>query len=579
MSGEHYSEFIKEAFIDPIRSVLIVDDDYPTFDEVLDAQLEASRGDTTPSAKAWLKKPERIKNVIARFRNHTPPLLVDIHDGTNVPTGAESKTAAHLHQSDLLVLDYQLDRAKPNDGSKAFEIIRSLMRNDHFNLVVLHTSEALDAVFRNTLVAMLPPSGCAPSDTERAIELLTNGEEQIEGSYDRIRASIDEDAYIFARRWPQEYSAAVAKGEPPFAAFRAACGDLKWSISDQKKVAAYFLSVIEKEMKPRMNPDQAHGLTWSDEGPKYIMAETVFVAFSEKGDDCDLIGCLLHALSASRPPPPRLFMAKLRAAMDEHGVIAQKSALESQYALAHWYWRLLNSEGSQRQGHIDDSVARHSERLMNGILPRVADFARRLVEVEATLGSADDTTMTHFGIDFTKPDELLRAEREHNALVSTMAPGGWHLTTGHIFAVDDDFWICVSPACDMVPGQLRTSRIKAFGERLPFMAVRLYQVEQITDVQTNRYLFLPVGKTVETFCFNDPKKLTSAPIWYTMYAEKRGVFDEGLSFMVCMAELDNDVLVQRVKPARVVAQLRYEYALNLVQKLGGSMTRIGLDFV
>ena len=35
MVSNHYSTFIQEAFIEPIRSVLIVDDDYPTYDEIL----------------------------------------------------------------------------------------------------------------------------------------------------------------------------------------------------------------------------------------------------------------------------------------------------------------------------------------------------------------------------------------------------------------------------------------------------------------------------------------------------------------------------------------------------------------
>lgn len=576
MPGEHYSEFIKETFIDPIRSVLIVDDDYPTFDEVLDEQLAASRGDVTPSAKAWRKNPERIKNVITRFRNHNPPLLVDIHDGTNVPVGAENKTAAHLHQSDLLVLDYQLDRTKEGDGSMAFEIIRSLMNNDHFNLVVVHTSEALDTVFRNTLVAMLPPGLYAPSDAERAIELLTECEEH----YDHIRRSIGEDAYIFARRCPKKCAAAIATGTGPFAAFKAACEGLKWSISDQKEVAAHFLAEIETGMKPRLNPNQAPGLTWNEDAAKYIMTDTVFVAFSEKGDDCDLIGSLLHALSASRPLPSRLFLAKLRAAVDEYGVIAQKEALKSQHALAHWYRRLLSSDGSERQWHIDDSVARHSERLMNGILPRVTDFARRLVEVEGALGSADERTKVHFSLDLSKPDVMLRAEQEHNALVSTTPPEGWHLTTGHVFTIDDVYWVCVSPACDMVPGQLRSSRLTAFGEHLPFMAVRLNKWDKsIPDIHSNRYIFLPIKENVLCFCFNEPSDDLAGPVWHTLYAKNRGKFDAGLSFKVRMAVRHGNALVQRVKQARVVAQLRYEYALNLVQKLGGSMTRIGLDFV
>lgn len=583
MPGEHYSEFIKEAFIDPIRSVLIVDDDYPTFDEVLDAQLRASRGDTKPSAKAWSQNPERIKNVISRFRDPKHPLLVDIHDGTNVPPGTENKIAAHLHQSDLLVLDYQLDRTKEGDGSMAFEIIRSLMSNDHFNLVVVHTSEALDTVFRSTLVAMLPPSGCGPSDADadRAIELLTSCEEKIEGSYNRVLASVGIDAYLFARRNPAKYIRAIGKGEVPFTAFKDACEALNWSVPDQKIVAVYLLAEVEKRLARHLNPNPASGLVWSEGPVKYIKSDSVFVSFSSKGDEGDLFEDLLLALSTWHPLPSRLFLAKLRAEMDEFGVIAQNAALESQYALAHWYWRLLSSEGNERLWHIDDSVVRHSERLMNGILPRVTGFARKLVDVEVKLGSAGETTKAHFGIDLSKPEEMLRAEREHNALVSTTAPGGWHLTTGHVFTIDDDFWVCVSPACDMVPGQLSAAHRKAFGERLPFMAVSLNKMKEgkSLDAQSNRYLFLPIDKKVLSFCFNDPSDDASAPIWRAMYAEKKGVFDDGLCFTVCMTELDGNALVPRLKQARVVTQLRYEYALNLVQKLGGSMTRIGLDFV
>ncbi|MBF0325872.1 MAG: hypothetical protein HQL42_12485 [Alphaproteobacteria bacterium] len=582
MSGEHYTAFIKEAFIDPIRSVLIVDDDYPTFDEVLDAQVGANGGIDVPCRKGWAKNPARIKNVIARFRDPRHPLVVDIHDGSNVPAGAERAIAAHLNQSDLLVLDYQLDRSRPNDGTIAFEIIRSLMTNDHFNLVVVHTSEALDTVFRNTLVAMMPAGYCAPpdADAKRAAELLEECEDKIEGSYNRIRASIGEDAYIFARGWPQSYSAKVAKSEPPFSTFGIECEALQWSVGDRKKVAAYLLAEVEKEMAFRLNPGQASGLLWGEEPVKYIMTDSVFVAFSEKGEDCDLIECLLHALKASRPLPSHLFLAKLRAAMDKYGVIAQGAVLETTSALAHWYHRLLSSGGSERESLIDDSVVRHSERLMNGIHPHVANFAKRLVEIEAPLASADDITKAHFGIDLSKPDAMSRAELEHNALVSTMAPAGWHLTTGHVFAIDNDFWVCVSPACDMVPNQLRDSRSKAFGERLPFMAVRLIKVSKlIGDIHSNRYLFLLIDGRIVSFCFNEPSDGSSAPVWHTLYAEKRGEFHDGLSFTVSIAELDGDMLVQRVKPARVVAQLRYEYALNLVQKLGGSVTRIGLDFV
>ena len=155
MAGEHYSDFVEEAFVKPIRSVLIVDDDYPTFDEMLDGEIARAAQEELPKNKAWYNDPARIKKVIASFRSPHHPLLVDIHDGTNVSSGTEIKIASHLHQSDLFVLDYQHDKAKPGDGTLAIEILRNLMQNDHFNLVIVHTSEDLATVFRETLLSLI----------------------------------------------------------------------------------------------------------------------------------------------------------------------------------------------------------------------------------------------------------------------------------------------------------------------------------------------------------------------------------------------------------------------------------------
>ena len=44
------------------------------------------------------------------------------------------------------------------------------------------------------------------------------------------------------------------------------------------------------------------------------------------------------------------------------------------------------------------------------------------------------------------------------------------------------------------------------------------------------------------------------------------------------AEEDGINLVLKHHMAKVVSQLRYEYAINLLQKLGVSLTRVGLDF-
>lgn len=128
-----YSNLIQEAFIDPIRSVLIIDDDYPTWEEILDDASfpnDAPRSDL--AAKAWLKNPGAVLDIVKNFRQKKPALIVDIYDGKHKEDLDEEKLASHLHQSDMLVLDYQLEGPAGN-GKKAQRIVRELLKNDHFN--------------------------------------------------------------------------------------------------------------------------------------------------------------------------------------------------------------------------------------------------------------------------------------------------------------------------------------------------------------------------------------------------------------------------------------------------------------
>ncbi|MER8910330.1 response regulator receiver domain [Mesorhizobium sp. M0854] len=584
MAGEHYSAFVEEAFVKPIRSVLIVDDDYPTFDEMLDAEIARNGQREHKKAKDWYNDPARIKKVIASFRIPGRALLVDIHDGTNVSSGAEIKIAAHLHQSDLLVLDYQLDKAKPGDGALAIEIIRSLMSNDHFNLVVVHTSENLETVFRETLISLMAPlvDRLEADDSQRAQTLLIEAEDKADGIGDRLSQSVGIDQYVHARRFHGSYLRIMSKSQQPYSAFRAECDQLEWESDDRKLVLRYLLEQVDLGLAARFNVGSDSQLDWDDGGSRYIKTNTVFIAFSQKNNDDDLLSELLAALNAWNPRPSRLFLAKLRAEMDEYGVMAQSAVLDNLHALAHWYRRLLASEGPDRRWLITESVARHSEQLMNGILPRVENFAGRLIAAEAKTGVPETLSKEHFSIDLTNAHEKLKAEYEHNAFVSSKPPEGWHLTTGQVFVVGQDYWVCVSPACDTVPAQLSAGRVALFGERLPFMAVKLIPVADgkvLKDVQTNRYVFLRVAGGVKCFCFNDPSSDASAPAWHMLYAEKRGIFSKDFNFKLSITEKGTRRLLQRKCDAQVVCQLRYEYALNLVQRLGGSLTRIGLDFV
>lgn len=585
MANEHYAKFIAEAFVEPIRSVLIVDDDYPTLDEILEREI-AKKGEGGPLAtnKTWYQNPERIKRVIGGFRKPERPLLVDIHDGANVDAMGDAKIATHLHQSDLLVLDYELNKARPGDGERAIEILRGLIANDHFNLVVVHTGENLEKAYREIILGLLGPTETGLSDEEReaANGLITDREDAEEKILDALQEAVTIDQYLHARLHPDTYLRTMCKKEQPYIGFSDLADAAEWDIDSRKLVLRRLLADAEAQVRAVLNDTSAAGLKWSKSSVKWVKAESVFIAFSNKSDHDDLFIDLQTALEAWNPAPSRLFMAKLRAEMDEYGVVAQTEALERQHALAHWYARLLRSKGDARRWLIAESVERHSDQLLGTILTRVEAFASQLVDAETKAASKDINArcQQHFNVDLSKDQSKKRAEREHNAFVCSKVPEGWHLTTGHVFAMDDAHWICLSPACDLVPGQ-GGSRYEGFGDRVPFMAVKLFPVAagRDLDANSNLFVFLRLDGDVQTFCFNPQHKDSAVPMWRTLYAEKYGLLGEDFSFKVLVTQKGSRSLVFKEHPAQVVAQLRYEYALNLLQKLGVSMTRIGLDFV
>jgi len=587
MVADHYPQFIEEAFIEPIRSVLIVDDDYPTYDEVLHAGGGAGAPENSPARKTWHHQRERVRSVISVFRRRQPPLIVDIHDGTNVATKRELAAATHLHQCDLLVLDYELDRDKPRNGTRAIEIIRALMANHHFNLVVIYTNLDLDVAFDAIRWGLVAPSTDVLSDTDidNAMTLIDEGEDTFLNFSRHVAESVAAEQYFHARMNQSSYLGTMARAQQPYALFTSLADRVNWSGGQRKLVLRYLLKQVESSNE--LSSASTHrfvDLEWSYRGSRWIKSSSAFVALSKKTDNGDdLLGDLRKALAHWSPRPSRLFLTKMRAEMDEYGVAAQAPVLSNHYALAYWYYDLLTADGKEdRRWRISESLSRHAGQLMQEMLPRVEEYATRLIDSEIASGDSKVICKNHFGVNLNNNRDGDKAVLEHNIFVCSMDPSGSHLVTGHIFSMNDEPWLCLSPACDMVPSQVPNWRTAMIGERLPFIAIRLRPAratKALEEVHSNRFIFLRIEGEVKCYCFNDPSVEASAPHWQVLYAEKRGRFSgTDFRFTVSYIKQGKTRLVSERKKAQVVAQLRYEYALNLIQKLGVSLTRVGLDF-
>ena len=337
--------------------------------------------------------------IIGKFRQHSPPLLVDIHDGQNVGQESEQSNAEHLHQSDLLILDYQLDKTRPGDGSRAIQVLRHLMRNDHFNLVVIYTKENLDTVFEEILLGLLRPSYQTPpiEASNEMLEALESAEDHYSGVSQQLSDSIEAAQYLYSRRFPKEFLRVMASGKQPYSRFADVCERAELDRGLRRRLLRYYLSKFEQSKLSLLNSrDLADTLVWSTTSVKWIKGDSIFVAFSNKSRDNDLLRQLQVALHDWNPNPSRLFLAKIRAAMDEHGAVAQTQALTHRHALAAWYFKLMASGESERRSRIAESVSRHSDHLMHAILPRVEEFANRLIRVDTNSGDIEERCRYHF---------------------------------------------------------------------------------------------------------------------------------------------------------------------------------------
>lgn len=587
MPNEHYHDFIRETFIGAIRSVLIIDDDYPTFEEILSTSADNSDEGKKRFDKGWRQNPERYLSTIEQFRQHNPPLLVDIDDGSKFRNSEEKGVVSYLHQSDLLVLDYQLDNSDES-GAQAIHIIRMLMGIEHFNLVIVYTNKSLDKVYETVRWGLLRPLDEYVSSEERieATELIETAEAVSEESnvWRRIKSAVSSEQYFHSRLHSSTYLRTMANGQKPYKGFFELCDEFGWNNEQKKLILRHSLRDLERSHRKEMYHDcPKEDIKWSTKSIKWWKSDSVFVCFSNKRDDDNLLRELEKALYDWSPNPSRLFLAKLRSIVDEHGVVSQKYALENEHALAYWYWRLLQADSSERRWLVAEAVARHSERLMNIMLPRVQKFAMRLVEAESETEDVNEQCKSHFSIDLSNNEKKKQAALEHNVLVCSKEPEGWHLTTGHVFKMCETYWLCLSPACDLVPRKRLGWRGVAFGDWLPFMAIKLQKAKNSTALkhaQSNSYVFLRVEGEVKAYCFSESPRDGASPQWHVLYAKDRGRFGESNGELsVIKIESSETDLVVNAHNAKVVNQLRYEYALNLLQKLGVSQIRVGLDFV
>ena len=498
------------------------------------------------------------------------------------------------------MLDYQLEKNEPH-GGRAAQIIADLLNNNHFNLVRIHTATGdLIDPFNTILMSLLTPLKITDARAAQGLELIgaleDTGDQRFANALKELEAALGASAYVafqgFVRNGGRldEYM----KSGPEFADFRAIADKAGWSVGDRLKVMEWGMSTHNKKVASyKASP---RDLRWNIPGNRrkpWIRTNGGFIAFADK-KSTELLKILQAAIEDWRPSPSRLMSSRIRAEISKQGAGAEDNALSDKHA----YWQYYQELGgtpldtspvahkNRRKTLLESHAARHTERLLDLIGKKAVAFGLKVLEADPSESNAKLAGFSkNYVIKSTVRAERDKARSHYNAHISTKQLSGRHLHPGHIMKIDQEMWVCLSPSCDLVPMQKTSAAVRdsSSASVKPFVAVKLTPKPTYTssEVNSNTLIFLKEGEDINTYTVYPRGGEFGSPVWRLFMAADYGKFEIGEDRT---AELELSYLsgkgqkmeVELVK-ARLVGQLRYEYALNLIQKLGVEFTRIGLD--
>ncbi len=556
---------LEEAFILPIRFALLLDDKFPVYSSL-------AQGDVDP----------KLDNIRAKE-------LFDICRGkgwlcdvaNRIATAERFEEEKHLHQSDLLILDFNLDPAEENDPTSALTLLQRLSASDHFNLVVVYTNTPAKEATRD-IVFSLGGGADISGDAVKAVETIL--EDLLEEDSKNINDALSEQLlndYLNGKR------------------LGGSANDVRERLRDLKIKPDLYADTISyltrrkmrTRLKPlvmeRRKPGSPISSSVGQDGVQWAAYGNLFVAVVNKYDDqpAVLLDRLMEALEAWDPSPLHVMLMHARSALEKAGTLVDHEVLATPRQRAGWFLRiLLGKNEREQQASINELYIRLFERLARRVEPSMVDFGFRLINPEM---GGDAVLLAK---DLARAEPAATVNDVYHALnefvSSEPCPDG-PMTTGVLFkqriGTVDQYWICISPACDLIPGQNVSGWDGELRPILPVSIARLKPFKNLNALntalvhaETGRYLYLFVdGSPIALQVADDASRHLELEM---ALFENDGVIVDG-KFKGHLIKLGEDRrLTFASSEFEAVAKLRPDYANRLLTQSGQQRSRIGVDF-
>lgn len=534
-----------EAYVKPIRSVLFVDDQFPTF----------AHSDVTAFSEA-----ERARALWEAFTKMG--LLCDMD---NSPDWASSERKQRLAACDLLVLDFHL---VGDDSRPALTIIHDLARSESPNMVVVYTQDPRPGTVLLTIAGWARGVGA---------------DVQLPEDIENIESTIP---------WSSEDIIAFLKNKEDWKnTVRVACEQAGLPLPEDSQSTALLERKLRRELGAQASAEirPIDEISFSEH--RWLQCGNLFLVVISKAKD------------SAPEAEAEAFLGRLKDAVRQWS--------------PHWLACLMaHSRRQVEAGAFRDDVLVPDEPL-KGLLEYISDpqsdppeRERRAREVATHLLSRrSDEAAKALGKQLqeraaSQPhEELTERDALHlNAFLCTKPFNHHHLHMGTIFALrtnePPEYWVCVTPACDMVPRQPDEGLNPWATELDPFRPIVALRLKLLTGSDIRKKA-LPAAHRSRHLFFLDQARKGEQPVVAASFretADPNPWIEQLLAADRARVQKDGSVQLYRLVAKKSetdqadaptlelincepVAQLRAPYAERVVQVVGGHVSRIGVDFV
>jgi Response receiver domain len=582
MSEAQYKELITKTFQDnAIRSVVMIDDEYLRYDELLD-QLVKGAANITDQRISITKKAVNLHN----FFRTEKKISCDIDNGVG------TIDADKIRKSDLVILDYQLDK---DDPTKSIALIGQLQKNDHMNLVVLYTHAPPEEVWIRLAASLrdaksldsIALSSELPSPTlQKDWEEVTNFTGELPTDWDNWITNDDLSKYILTGDLGKHAISLFGKnhknnGKP----FR--------QLACEQKLAS---------KNPSINASNMHDLDvrGSNGTVKWIQSGNVFVVIHSKSLDDnpeepkELWDALTAGLVDWNPSYHQLLISEIQNSLENDGLSFDPSTTDIE---AHAAWlsvTLQKNDASQRHDLSKQLIHQLVDdiRIKLSIKKTLIEFQNDSIEVlcaqknSAQDKSFDEFSATHVKLNTTDANFSERIHHALNANFSSSTFTGKYITSGTIVREEHDetkWYLCVSPACDTVPIQIKGNLAKRLNpdRLLKFLVLSKINLgSALEDATSGRNVFICSDKN-KRLAFTVQNEQYAPEVEYALIHNHNGLNDKIITNGVMASFLHrDDKKSSHLKEAKLipVTQLRDSYTARYQTVASHHLGRVGVDY-